>query len=116
MQLARLRREYLGGTPGGTLAVVDHEFRALYFSKTPIPSRGPWWMHVGIYGYSQKALADYGRTETILEKSEQLEQLRFLERGWKIQTIPFGGSPIWEVNVPDDIRVVEELMNGTVRA
>ncbi len=115
-QFEILRREFAAGRPGGTLAVLDNDFRALYFSKAPIPYRGPWWLHVGIYAYSADALRSYGREEGILEKSEQLEQLRFLERGMKIQAIPFDGRPIWEVNNPDDIPRVEELMRGAMRA
>lgn len=111
-----LRHEFIGGRPGGTLAVLDHEFRALYFSKAPIPYRGPWWLHVGIYAYTAEALRNYGREEGILEKSEQLEQLRFIERGMTIQAIPFDGRPIWEVNNPDDVYRVEELMRGAMRA
>jgi 3-deoxy-manno-octulosonate cytidylyltransferase (CMP-KDO synthetase) len=115
-QAARLKRDMLAGIAGATTAVIDGRFRALYFSKTPVPTRGPWWFHIGLYAYSQDALEAYGREEGVLERSEQLEQLRFLERGVAIAAVPVDGPPIWEVNHPDDIRVVEGMMsNATVR-
>lgn len=105
-----IRRDCLSGRPGATLAALDGSFRALTFSKLPIPLRGPWWLHIGIYAYSAEALAGYGREEGILERSEQLEQLRFLERGETIRCVPVDGPPIWEVNNPDDVYVVERAM------
>lgn len=116
-QAARLKADALRGVSGATTAVLDAQFRALYFSKTPVPTRGPWWFHVGIYAYSHEALASYGTEEGLLERSEQLEQLRFLEKGVAIATVPVDGPPIWEVNHPEDIRVVEGMMgHGAVRA
>lgn len=117
-QARGLRDDFLRGTPGGTAAVVDSLFRALYFSKAPVPLRGPFYLHVGVYAYSRQALARYGRKPTPLEQSERLEQLRFLERGIGIQCVPVSGDPIWEVNNFADLAIVERLMgarDATVR-
>lgn len=105
-QAMALRHEYLSQSPGGTVAVVDSDWRALYFSKVPVPLQGPWWLHVGIYAYTPEALAAYGTEETPLERSERLEQLRFLEKGVTIQCVPVDGPPIWEVNNPCDVATV----------
>lgn len=116
-QASRIKRDALAGISGATTAVLDGRFRALYFSKLPVPSRGPWWLHIGLYAYTEGALASYGAEEGILERSEQLEQLRFLEKGVAIAALPVDGPPIWEVNHPADIRVVEGMMNElSVRA
>lgn len=118
-QSRALKHEYLIGAPGGTAAVVDSNFRALYFSKAPVPTRGPFWLHVGIYAYTLDALRGYGTEESQLERSERLEQLRFLERGTPVQCVPVDGRPIWEVNNPCDIAAVASGLggnNGTSRS
>lgn len=105
-----LRHGYLSGHPGGTSAVVNSSFEALYFSKAPIPHGGTPWLHVGIYAYTREALRLYGKREGQLEAAEGLEQLRFLESGMTIRCVPVTGPEIWEVNTFPDIRVVERLM------
>lgn len=115
----RIRFEGRMGRPGATTAVVDTAFRALYFSKAVIPSRGPLWLHIGLYAYTAEALACYGGEEGDLERTEQLEQLRFVERGCRVLCVPVEPAPLWEVNNPDDVAIVERLMgdrNGAVRA
>lgn len=73
--------------------VVDAHGRALYFSRSPIPfvreenkrEHQEFLRHVGLYGYKVKALkAISGLSASSLELSESLEQLRWLENGWKI--------------------------------
>lgn len=118
-QSRMLRADCLAGVPGGTTAALAIDFRALYFSKAVIPSRGPHWLHIGIYAYSALALTNYGREEGRLEKAEQLEQLRFIEKGLDIHCVPVEGPPIWEINNPGDVAIVERMMeerNGSVRA
>jgi 3-deoxy-manno-octulosonate cytidylyltransferase (CMP-KDO synthetase) len=106
----RIRVDRLSGLTGATTAVLDSAWRALYFSKSPLPTWGPMWMHVGIYAYSAEALASYGTEESLLEKAEKLEQLRFLERGIPITAVPVDGLPIWEVNNPADVPIVKRMM------
>lgn len=109
-QTRSLRDDYAFGKPGGTMAVFDAAFQALYFSKAPIPSGGPLWQHIGIYCYSAAALAQYGREPSQHERSEGLEQLRFLERRIPIICEPVTGDPIWEVNNPHDVAIVERKL------
>lgn len=114
-QARELQMEHAAGMPGGTCAVFDRKGRAIYFSKAPIPSRGPFWLHIGLYAYTGAALASYGRQADAggpLEQSERLEQLRFLERGIGIQCVPVGGEPVWEVNNPSDLAIVERMLTG----
>lgn len=106
----QIRADYCRREPGATTTALDSRGDAIYFSKAPIPSGGPFWLHVGIYAYSAAALAAYGNEPSVLEKSEKLEQLRFLERGVPIRCVPFDGPPIWEVNNFHDIRIVEKMM------
>ena len=67
--------------------VTDTRGRALYFSRAAIPfirsaTQPPAKKHIGIYAYRFSFLAQYTHWKpTILERSEQLEQLRALENG-----------------------------------
>lgn len=71
--------------------------RALYFSRSPIPSGdGPLYHHIGIYGYKREALQRFvNLSPSMLEQREKLEQLRALEAGMRIDvavvdTVPLG--------------------------
>jgi 3-deoxy-manno-octulosonate cytidylyltransferase (CMP-KDO synthetase) len=74
--------------PNCVKVVTDRSGRALYFSRSPIPFDRDgadairFYKHIGLYGYSRAALKlfhDLPRSP--LEKTEKLEQLRFLENG-----------------------------------
>lgn len=60
--------------------------RALYFSRSLIPSGGSThYHHIGVYAYRRKALETYVDLPiSSLEAAEQLEQLRALEAGMRI--------------------------------
>lgn len=71
--------------------------RAIYFSRTIIPwGTGPYYHHVGLYTYRRDALNQYiSLPRGVLEERENLEQLRALEAGIRIDakvvsTEPFG--------------------------
>ncbi len=78
--------------------VIDNNFFALYFSRSPIPyirnKRGDDWLehhtfykHIGIYAYRSHILSQITKENVSgLEKSESLEQLRWLENGFRIKT------------------------------
>lgn len=60
--------------------------KALYFSRSPIPFGGPFFKHVGIYGFRADSLEKFvSLPKSKLEKSERLEQLRALENGMTIR-------------------------------
>lgn len=77
---------------------VDKSLNALYFSRNPIPfqrdfsedqwlENGEYFKHIGIYGFRKATLKELTSLPiSKLEKSEALEQLRWLENGYKIQT------------------------------
>jgi 3-deoxy-manno-octulosonate cytidylyltransferase (CMP-KDO synthetase) len=84
--------------PNVVKVAIDHNGMALLFSRSPIPyTRGkdqPSWLsvttyyrHIGIYGYQSSVLEDLvSLPETPLETAESLEQLRWLEHGFRIKT------------------------------
>jgi len=78
--------------------VINNLNQAIYFSRQTIPyQRGrdqtdwlnnhAYYKHIGIYGYSREALLEITKLlPSSLEKAESLEQLRWIEHGYTIQT------------------------------
>lgn len=107
------------GRVGATTAVLNHAGDALYFSKEVLPfssggrgraDDGGVWHHVGLYAYRPDALKTYAAAPSgPLERTEGLEQLRFLENGVPVRCVPVeaDGAKFWEVNNPGDIAIVE---------
>ena len=81
----------------GVFVVFDNSNNAMYFSRSIIPNvrdenKENWnnnhtfHKHVGMYGFTPKSLEKFANlNETTLEKSEKLEQLRWLENGGQIK-------------------------------
>ncbi|HCB11462.1 MAG TPA: 3-deoxy-manno-octulosonate cytidylyltransferase, partial [Cyanobacteria bacterium UBA11991] len=75
--------------PNLVKCVTDKRGFALYFSRSKIPFErhtqvATFYGHLGIYGYKRHALETMTKAEqTMLEKTESLEQLRALENGMK---------------------------------
>jgi len=97
--------------------VLDKENRALYFSRSPIPSMGgfgrrpaPMLCHIGIYAFSRMALRRFATmSPTPLERSERLEQLRLLESGMKIK-VGLTKLKNFSLNSPQDVPIIERLL------
>lgn len=115
------RRE---GRVGGTTAVFGADNNALYFSKEVIPFTGktyadtdqtPVFHHVGVYAYRPDALRLYPQWPAgPLEQLEGLEQLRFLERGIPMLCVEVAakGRQFWELNNPEDVPRIEEMLKA----
>ena len=85
--------------------------RALYFSRTAVPSgEGPHFHHIGLYAFRRAALDRFVKLPRgDLEQQECLEQLRALESGMRIDaqrvdTVPLG------VDTPADLDRARELL------
>jgi 3-deoxy-manno-octulosonate cytidylyltransferase (CMP-KDO synthetase) len=110
------------GRVGGTTAVFDTQMRALYFSKEVVPftsrvygdaEETPVFHHVGVYAYRPDALCAYPAWEHgPLERLEGLEQLRFMEQGRMVlcTEVSAKGRQFWELNNPEDVPVLEQMM------
>ena len=99
--------------PNKVKVVIDEESKALYFSRSPIPhNEGTWLQHVGLYGFTFSALELVARlSPSILEKRENLEQLRWLSAGLKIDVgITERRTP--SVDTPEDLAKIEELLGS----
>jgi 3-deoxy-manno-octulosonate cytidylyltransferase (CMP-KDO synthetase) len=69
-----------------------------------------YWKHLGLYVFQRDALLEYPTLpQGELEKIEQLEQLRWLENGWRIRVTEVMRDAV-SVDVPEDISRVEKLL------
>ena len=112
------------GRVGGTTAVFDNEYHALYFSKEVLPytprryadeDGTPVFHHVGVYAYRAAALSAYPDLQTgPLEGLEGLEQLRFLENGRAVLCVEVAarGRQFWELNNPEDVFRLEAMLQS----
>ena len=104
--------------PNVVKVVLDFDENALYFSRAPIP-----WIrdtnsglevrhmkHLGLYVFRRDALLEYPTLpQGVLEKIEKLEQLRWMENGWKIRVAEVEHDAV-SVDVPADVDRVERLL------
>lgn len=101
--------------PSAVKVVTVAVGRALYFSRATIPfdrdgGGSHYFKHLGLYAYRKSALDFFvSQPESALEKSERLEQLRFLENGIPIYV---GETPYDSVGVDteEDLRRVTEIL------
>lgn len=95
--------------PNVVKVVCDKNNYALYFSRSPIPykrnlhSSLPIYKHVGVYGYRKQTLLDFTKWPMgVLEQTEMLEQLRYLENGVKIKMVETASSSMG-IDTPEDL-------------
>ena len=107
--------------PNSPKIVTDNRGFALYFSRSPIPYvRGidrnlwleayPFLKHLGIYAYRREVLREVTQLpQGRLEKAESLEQLRWLENGYRIRV---GLTDVETVGIdtPEDLQRAEEFL------
>ncbi len=100
--------------------ILDKDSNAIFFSRAPIPhifgvdesewiEKYPFYGHVGLYAYKFSTLQELAKlTEVLVEKVESLEQLRWLEYGYKIKT-NITDSDNFGIDTPEDLaKVLEE--------
>jgi len=107
--------------PNSPKIVMDNNNYAMYFSRSVIPFvRGkekdewlasyPFLKHIGLYAYRREVLREITQLpQSSLEKAESLEQLRWLQNGYKIKV---GLTDIETVGIdtPDDLRKAEDYL------
>jgi 3-deoxy-manno-octulosonate cytidylyltransferase (CMP-KDO synthetase) len=94
--------------------VIDKQGNAIYFSRSPIPynrnfpeqdwiKQNTYYKHIGIYGYRPEVLLEISKLpKTNLEIAESLEQLRWIENGYRIKTAITSFESI-AIDTPDDL-------------
>ena len=107
--------------PNSPKIVTDNRGFALYFSRSVIPyirgkERDSWFgeypflKHLGIYAYRREVLAEVTKLpQSSLEKAESLEQLRWLQNGYRIRV---GLTDVETVGIdtPEDLQRAEEFL------
>ena len=95
--------------PNNVKVVVNRFGEALYFSRNVIPfPRDPntkvsYYKHIGIYAYRKEALQQFTELPpSLLEETEKLEQLRYLENGFKIR-LALTDIPTIGIDTPEDL-------------
>jgi 3-deoxy-manno-octulosonate cytidylyltransferase (CMP-KDO synthetase) len=98
--------------PNRVKVVSDRNGYAMYFSRSPVPSSGTTFLHLGLYVYKAAFLKQFTKIEpTPLEKAERLEQLRALEHGFRIRVVEVE-SASWGIDTPADLERYREVLNG----
>ena len=101
--------------PNAVKVVTAADGRALYFSRATIPYdrdgiSPPYWKHIGLYAYRKSALNLFpALPPSQLERTERLEQLRFLENGLHVYVEPTDYDTIG-VDTEADLQLVEQLL------
>ena len=103
--------------PNNVKVVVDNENFAIYFSRSIIPfnrskNNIEYFKHIGVYAFRKQSLIDFYNSEpTPLEKSEKLEQLRYIEKGKKIKMVYTDYKGIG-IDVMDDLINARKIINA----
>lgn len=118
----KVRQEEDISNPNHPKVILDISGNAIYFSRAVIPyvrnaefSRWPkihtYYLHIGLYAYKANVLSRItSLPQSQLEKSESLEQNRWVENGFKIRT----AITEWEslcIDTPDDLDLAIKLLN-----
>jgi 3-deoxy-manno-octulosonate cytidylyltransferase (CMP-KDO synthetase) len=109
--------------PSAVKVVTDRAGRALYFSRATIPfdrdgATALYYKHLGFYAYRKSALDQFvALPESPLERTERLEQLRFLDNGIPIDVAETPYDTVG-VDTEEDLHRAEEILlaqRGPVR-
>ena len=105
--------------PNVVKVVLDFDGNALYFSRAPIPwvrdrndaVHAQHLKHLGLYAFRRAALLEFPTfPQGDFERIEQLEQLRWLENGYRIRVVETEYDSV-SVDMPDDVARVEKLLS-----
>ncbi len=109
--------------PNTPKVVTDTQMNALYFSRSVVPyvrdaaheewpSKVGFLTHVGLYGYRVEVLRSItGLPQSPLELAESLEQLRWLQAGYKIR-MALTEEPTIGIDTPADLAAAEAMLRN----
>ncbi|WP_298555749.1 3-deoxy-manno-octulosonate cytidylyltransferase [uncultured Algibacter sp.] len=101
--------------PNTVKVIIDQSDFALYFSRSPIPYPRDknvgvkYYKHKGVYAFRKQAILDFYKLPMqVLEASEKLEQLRYLEYGKRIKMVETDVQGV-EIDTPEDLERAKKL-------
>ena len=109
--------------PNSPKVVLDNASRAIYFSRSVIPylrgvaeeewlAKHTFYKHIGMYAFRRKALSEVtSLPQSTLELAESLEQLRWLENGYKIG-VGITNVETVGIDTPEDLERAEEFLKA----
>lgn len=108
--------------PNIVKVITDFNDNAIYFSRSVIPYDRDkkvvpkYFKHIGIYGYTTKFLNELNNLKDgILEKIESLEQLRFIENGYKIKVLKTDSNVIGVDTQEDLENVIKYIKENKIK-
>lgn len=116
-----LQQEEELANPNLVKVVVNKSFKALYFSRSPIPFirekpsakvqvKHPYYSHIGLYAFRAEIMPELVQLPASpLELAESLEQLRWLENGYSIHCA-VTAQPAMGVDTPEDLEAIRKLI------
>jgi 3-deoxy-manno-octulosonate cytidylyltransferase (CMP-KDO synthetase) len=111
----KLDKEKNFHNPGAVKVITDLNGNAIYFSRSPIPFfrqdvPAPVYNHMGLYAFRRDFLMIYKTlSQTPLEQTESLEQLRAIEHGYKIRVCLTEHKTL-EVNTPEEYEQAQQFV------
>jgi 3-deoxy-manno-octulosonate cytidylyltransferase (CMP-KDO synthetase) len=95
--------------------VFDVTDSALFFSRLPIPypkgDMEQYYQQLGLYVFTRESLERFSDLERLpLERSEEIEMLRFLEHDYKVRMVEVTDVGL-SVDTPHDLKEVERYIN-----
>ena len=119
VQVASLMRKISkeeAANPNSVKVVTDKNGYALYFSRSVIPFHRDaevsvdYLLHVGVYAYKKDVLMNFTQwPQSVLEKTEKLEQLRYLENGIRIKMAETDYVNV-AIDTPDDLQKAKSFL------
>ena len=128
-QIATLARKYDAANgfeglfdPNKVKVIFDNNDFAIYFSRALLPyvrnykwnewlQHRDFYIHVGMYAYRSDVLDNVTKLpQSSLELAESLEQLRWLQNGYKIK-VALTDAPTFGIDTPEDLEQAKKLFN-----
>lgn len=106
--------------PNSPKVIINSNKQAIYFSRQTLPylrsvpqdqwlDKGTFYKHIGLYAYRADVLPTLSTLKpSPLELAESLEQLRWIENGYQIQTVETQIETIG-IDTPEDLERIKEL-------
>lgn len=106
--------------PNKPKVIINSNNEAIYFSRAAIPylrgvknnkwvSKHLFYKHIGLYAYRKEILLEITNLKTsALEIAESLEQLRWIENGYKIK-VAFTEHESISIDTPKDLEKIKQI-------